>query len=164
MNRLGQISKKAIAPKLLLVVYAVVDLTCSFLRTQISVAEAAAKGVDLLYSPLYIHRWADSLLLLVATVGLQLSRPWSCLVAIGGSGWVLFRGLEKWKVIEDYSPGVSMNSWSVMKSWWTFHGGEWDFPRLLVGIVVLISSLILLIHRLAHKNSSDKDPLLLNKQ
>lgn len=151
-NRITQVKRVLLTPRSLLVGYALFDLIWNFVRVQLSVVRAMAQGIDPLYSPLYIHRWGDSLLLLTGAAGLRLGRSWSYVAAMIASGWLLYRGVDKWEAIAEYGLNVPMWSWSVATSWWRLHEGQWDFPRLVVGAAILIYAAILLIHSV-HKNS-----------
>lgn len=144
-NQIRKIKGSLLIARSLLVGYALIDLIWNFVSVQLSVGKAVAQGIDPLYSPFYIHRWGDSLLLLIGCVGLRLDRSWSYYAAIVASGWLLFRGMDKWEGIAEYGLNVPMWSWSVVRSWWFLHGGQWDFPRLILGAVVFIYSLISLI-------------------
>ena len=101
-----RIRRLLLTPRSILVGYALLDLLWNFILVQLSAAESLAQGVDLLYSPLYIHRWADSLLLLIASLGLRLSKLWSYLIAIIASVWLLYRGVEKWEGIARHGPNI----------------------------------------------------------
>lgn len=145
VNQISKIKRSLLTPTSLLVGYALVDLIWNFIRVQLSVGRAVAEGIDPLYSLFYIQRWGDSLLFLLGSVGLRLNRLWSYCAAMIASGWLLYRGLEKWEGIAEYGLNVQMWSWSVVRSWWFLHGGQWDFPRLILGAVIFTYSLISLI-------------------
>jgi hypothetical protein len=135
----------------LLVGYALVDLVWNFLSVQLSVAKSVAEGINPLYTPFYIHRWGDSLLFLIASVGLKLHKSWTYLVSILATGWIIYRGVGKWERIAEVGLNVPMWSVSVIKSWWLYHGGRWDFPRLILAAAVLLYCVICVIRGATHK-------------
>ena len=152
VNQSSSIRRWLLNPRSLLVGYALIDLIWNFARIQLSVAKAFSDGIDLAYSPFYIHRWLDSLLLLLASVGLRLSRLWSYCAAIIASGWLLYRGVEKWERIAEYGLDLPLWSWPVVRSWWLHHSGQWDFPRLVLAVAVLAYCSISLTLSFLRKN------------
>src|SRR5258706_8906548 len=75
----------------LLVIYALFDLLCAWIRVQRVSAEMMGAEINPIRSPLSMM--ADSFLLLLAVAGLRLGRFWSYLVAIGASVWLIYHGL-----------------------------------------------------------------------
>ncbi len=142
--------------RLLILVYAAFDLVRTFVKVQVSAREAFDEGVLLSWTPMYIHRWADSLLLLLATVGLWLTRPWGYLLSFVAGGWLLLRGFDKWRLVSDASfPEIPRWSWTSLRAWWVYHNGEWDLPRLVLGAIITVSGAILLLRRTGRKGTSE---------
>ena len=145
--------------RLLLVAYAAFDLVWTFVKVQVSAREAFDEGVLLWWTPFYIHRWADSLLLLLAAVALWLTRPWGYLLSLLAGGWLLFRGFVKWRQIADASfPEIPMWSRASLRAWWLYHNGEWDFPRLVLGAIITVSGVILLLRKMRSKGALEGRP------
>ena len=140
--------KRVLSFRLLLVLYSVFDLIRTFIQEQISASEAFDAGVDLTWTPMYIHRWGDSLLLALSSIGLWLGRPWSYLLSLASGGWLLYSGYRKWRAIAEVSfPELPMLSRTTFRKWWIYDNGQWDFPRLFLGILIFtLAAGMLLIH------------------
>jgi hypothetical protein len=141
-NRVTAVERRGrilLEPKWWLVVYTVFDLVWTWIRVQRLVEESTAADMSLIRAPLALM--ADSLLLLVAVAGLWLRKPWNFLVVITGSGLLFYLGFEKWRLIAS-AIEAPLGSWAVLRYWWSYGSAEWDFPRLVVGAVVLLYSAI----------------------
>jgi len=155
----NKLMKRLLNIKTLLVICALFDFVFTLIRVSDSQSRAFAEAVatnsnaDFMYSPMQIAIRGPGILLL-ASIGLWLSRPLSYLAAMAASLWLLYSGLDKWNSIATSSyPEIPMWAWSTMTRWWVYHGGEWDFPRLFLGALILISATILSIRLLIHKPS-----------
>gem|GEM_PF-5822559 len=80
--------------KLLLVLYSVFDLIRTFLQVQISASEAFDAGVDLTWTPMYVHRWGTSLLFCQPS-DYGLANPGVIFVSLASGGWLLYSGYRK---------------------------------------------------------------------
>src|SRR5438309_6919260 len=118
----------------LLVIYALVDLSWTWIRVQRVTAAMMAAEINPIRSPLSMM--ADSFLLLLAVIGLRLGRSWSYLVAISASVWLIYRGLYKWQLVASAIESP-MLSWAVLRHWSVYSGAMWDFPRFFVAAFVV---------------------------
>lgn len=125
----------------LLVTYSAIDVAITWIRTQRTVADAMSSEISLIRTPLAMM--GDSLLLLAATVSARVGRVWGHLAAIAFSTWLLYRGLEKLNAIAAATDRSSF-SWSVISYWWFYANAVWDFPRLILAVVVIVYALIVL--------------------
>jgi hypothetical protein len=129
----GKIRKKLLDMKTLLVVYALFDFVFTLIRVSHFQAKSIseAEGINFMHSPMQIAILGPGILLL-ASIGLWLIRPWSYLASVVASLWLLCRGLLKLNAIATAAfPEIPMWSWSALRRWWVYEGGEWDFPRLV---------------------------------
>jgi len=146
-SRIKHSRKLILQPKTLLVGYALLDVVWTYLSTSHNqteaILEASAIGsdIDFMYSPLQLTVLGPGILLLAST-SLWLSRPWSYVVAIAASAWLLYRGIVKWGAIASaLNPEVSRWSNSVLKWWWTYGSAGWDFPRYLLGALIIVGAM-----------------------
>lgn len=115
-----RLKKLILQRKSLLVGYALFDVVWTYVSTSHdqtnAILEASASGSDLdfMYSPLQLTVLGPGILLL-ASISLWLARPWSYLVAITASGWLLYRGVVKWGGIASaLNPEVPIDRKSVV--------------------------------------------------
>jgi hypothetical protein len=127
-------------PERLLVVYAVFDVVCTFIRVQRLTAAMVDAEISSIRTPLAMM--SDPLLLLIAAVGLLLGRLWSYLVTIIAGIWLLYHAAYKWQLIASATE-TPVWSWSVFKYWWIHSEGEWDFPRVVLIALILICAAVL---------------------
>jgi len=142
-------------PRTLLVIYAVVDLSWTWVRVQRATAEMVAAYINPLRSPLSMM--ADSFLLLISVLGLRLGRLWSYLAAIAAGGWLLYRGLDKWQLIASGTE-LPMWSWSVLNYWFEYSEGWWDFPRFVVAVFVVAYGTMVLSRYSKRDSLGDRNP------
>jgi hypothetical protein len=150
----GKLARRLVDIKTLLVIYALFDFVFTLIRVSHSQAKAAkADSIDFMYTPMQIAILGPGILL-IASIGLWLSKPWSYLVAVAASLWLLCRGFLKWNAIARVAfPEIPMWSWPTLRTWWVYEGGEWDFPRLLLVLLVMIWATSLMIRQVAYKDS-----------
>lgn len=130
--------RRILSFKLLLVLFSVFDLIRTFIQVQVSASEAFDAGVDLFWTPMFIHRWGDSLLFVLSAFGLWLNKPWSYFLSLASGGWLLYRGYRKWGTIAEVSfPELPMWSQATLRTWFIYENGQWEFPRLLLGMLVV---------------------------
>ena len=139
----------------LLVIYAVVDLSWTWIRVQRATAEMVAAEINPLRSPLSMT--ADSFLLLISVLGLRLGRIWSYVAAITAGGWLLYRGLYKWQLIASATE-LPIWSWSVLNYWFEHSEGLWDFPRFIVAVFVVVYGTLFLVTNSTYWRLRDREP------
>jgi hypothetical protein len=119
--------------------YAVFDVILTWLRTRQFVADALTSEISLIRTPLSLM--GDALLLLAATLSARFDKWWTHLAAVVFSVWLLFRGVQKWSYIAS-ALDVAITSPSVISYWFSRANGGWDFPRLVLGLAVLVYAII----------------------
>jgi hypothetical protein len=123
-------------PKSLLVLSALFDLVATVVRVD--------RRYDMTDVPLPwptlnspIHYYVEPGLLLLAALGLRLSRPWAYLVAILAGLGIFYRGYEKWRALLAAVDIVwSRSTRSMLEYWWTYSDGAWDWVRLVLAALI----------------------------
>lgn len=95
-------------------------------------------------------------ILMLATVGLWLKRPWSLVVAAIVS-WLLMK--EGWReltfIVENNYLVLQSDQWlwTALKVWWVDWGRESDITACLMAVVVFLSSIVLLLRTFLTRRS-----------
>jgi len=149
-----------VRPETIVVGYSIVEIAWMLAQSQHDWNELLRTtppdaSLPSLESPLTLHR--DMYLMLVAALGLWLRRRWSNIVAVVAGCGVLYLGVSKYQsILRSVDPIWSS---SILKYWWQYAHGEWDFPRLCLAFVVVSCALIRLARRDAAKRLP-RDPRL----
>ena len=136
LNGTKDLGRSLLHPKSLLVLSTLFDLVATLVRVN--------RRYDMTDVPFPwptlnnpAHHYVDPALLLLAAVGLRLSRPWAYLAAITASLGVFYRGYDKWRAIRMAVDVVwSRSMRSMLEYWWTYADGAWDWARLILAAVI----------------------------
>jgi hypothetical protein len=133
----------------LLLIYATFDIVRTWLWVRELADASLAEGFTI-ESPLTLMK--DSILLLVAAIALKTRTRLGVLASFACACLLLYRGVKEFVGIarvEELSPW----SFSSLRAWWSIGRGIWDFARLFLAALIVLSVLVTTLRRLAERRS-----------